>query len=125
MDLQIRLWTSRLDPYDLGQSYLSPIYLIYSSTITVITVVTIVLKTSLFSPILIVLIVRMSYCLSWTFPLSMLPHCTECRYFLFPVIYCAICRTIVWTCISSVACTPWYCSSLNCSARCSITALLA
>ena len=23
------------------------------------------------------------------------------------------------TCISSVACTPWYCSSLNCSTRCS------
>ena len=36
---------------------------------------------------------------------------------LSPVIYCPMCRTIAQTCISSVACTPWYCSSLNCSAR--------
>ena len=43
-----RLWTHRLDPYDLGQSYLFAVYLIYSSTIMVITVVTIVLCTSLF-----------------------------------------------------------------------------
>ena len=67
--------------------------------------------------ILIVLIVRTSYCLTRTFLLSTLSCCSVCRYSLFPVVYCPMCRTIAWTCISSVACTPWYCSSLNCSAR--------
>ena len=28
-----------------------------------------------------------------------------------------MCSTVAQTCISSVACTPWYCGSLNCSAR--------
>ena len=119
------LRAGRRDTYDLGQSYLLTVYLIYSSTIMVIIVVTIVLWTSLFFLSLLSLLsghlivfLGHSFCLHSLIILSV-------DTLLFPVVYCPMYRTIAQTCISSVACTPWYCSSLNCSARCSITALLA
>ena len=44
-------------------------------------------------------------------------YCSLCRYSFVSSHLLSMCRTIARTCISSVACTPWYCSSLNCSAR--------
>ena len=87
------------------------------------TVVTIVLWTLLFSlSLLSLLSERLIVCLGHFFCLhSFIVLCVDTL--LFPVVYCPMCRTIAWTCISSVACTPWYCSSLSCSARHSITAL--
>ena len=79
----------------------------------VITVVTIVLWTSLFSLFLLSLLsgcLIVYLCLHSLIVLSV-------DTLLFSVMYCPMCRTIAQTCISSVVCTPWYCSSLNCSAR--------
>ena len=83
----------------------------------VITVVTIVLCTSLFLISLLSLlsghlIIQLGHFLCLHSPIVL-----SVDTLLSPVVYCPMCRTIARTCISSVACTPWYCSSLNCSAR--------
>ena len=63
--------------------------------------------------ILIVLIVRTSYCL--------FGHSFCCMYSTMCLL--SLCRTIVSACISSALCTPWDTSSLIRCLRCSITLL--
>src|ERR1700677_4766716 len=68
--------------------------------------------------ILIVLVVRTLYSLCRApivRPLVIVSNyshsfCAVCR----TTLYCSMCRTIDPTCISSILCTPWFTSSLNC-----------
>src|ERR1700735_914528 len=100
----------------------TPVYLIYSRTINAFSIVVYYCPPLFFVfSILIVLITRTSYCLyraPIVCPLLIVPNYRQS--------FCLICRThtllsrhrtIARTCISRVACTPWFISSLNCCTR--------
>src|ERR1700691_3757358 len=99
----------------------TPVYLIYSRTINASYCSLLLSPPVLCFPILIVLIVRTSYSLSRA-PIV----CPLLIVFQLQTLFCLTCstytllsghRTIARTCISSVDCTPWSFSSLNCRTR--------
>src|ERR1700735_337973 len=100
----------------------TPVYLIYSRTINAFSIVVYYCPPLFFVfYILIVLIVRTSYSLYRTPIVCPLLIVSNYRHS-----FCLVCRThtllsgyrtIACTCISSVACTPWFISSLNCCPR--------
>src|ERR1700735_629815 len=112
----------RLDHYDLRQSYLGHLYILsIAGQLTLAIVVYHCPLLFFVLYILIVLIVRTSYSLCRALivrPLLIV--------FQLQTLFCLVCsthtllsghRTIARTCISSVDCTPWSFSSLNCRTR--------
>src|ERR1700691_1656890 len=112
----------RLDHYDLRQSYLGHLYILSIAGQLTLPIVVYYCPLLFFAfPILIVLIVRTSYSLC-----RALIVCPLLIVFQLQTLFCLACcthtllsglRTIAHTCISSVACTPWSISSLNCCTR--------
>ena len=100
----------------------TPVYLIYSRTINALSIVVYYCPPLFFVfYILIVLIVRTSYCLYRAPIVRPLLIVSNYRHS-----FCLVCRThmllsgyktIALRCISSVTCMPWFISSLNCCPR--------
>src|ERR1700691_386130 len=119
----------RLDHYDLRQSYLGHLYILSIAGQLTLPIVVYYCPLLFFVfPILIVLIVRTSYSLCRA-PIVR-PSLIVSNY---RHSFCPVCRmhtllsrhrTIAHTCISSVTCTPWSFSSLNCRTRLVVLSLM-
>src|ERR1700691_2995386 len=100
----------------------TPVYLIYSRTINAFSIVVYYCPSLFFVLyILIVLIIRTSYCLYRAPIVRPLLIVSDYRQVFYLVCRTHMLlsghRTIAIRCISSVSCTPWFISSLNCCPR--------